>query len=451
MAINENGVQVERQYIGARYVPKFFQGVNGSPEWVAGLAYEALTIVTYLGNSFTSKVPVPAGIGNPADNPTYWVNTGNYNAQVDAYREEVAETKTEIENLQTALNTETQTRETADSNLQLQITTVSNEVNRLKMKEVTSNSRIIFVTDSYGSYPSESDNWITRLAAELGVANYIKIARGSTGFTTTPSWQSMVEGTTIESPETISHIIVGGGSNDASLSTENNITLAAANFITYCKNRFPNAEIVLAPFGYGYTVNGDKTWNMLSAYRKACSRPGTHYVDNICYVLHNIDLLIANTVHPNSEGVNQIVLKMCEWINTGSCSIFYRQYAKVWKNPLGSSIEATVNEIMHNGMWSASIYNLTVDTKTTIKVGRNGYTRLNDNPFKFCLGNQAVLCYLTGMVKIEQTPNYLPATFWLESGDLILNVGYSSNSSPSTVSTTLNFGTMVGTAIAAIA
>ena len=90
MAINENGVQVERQYIGARYVPKFFQGVNGSPEWVAGLAYEALTIVTYLGNSFTSKVPVPAGIGNPADNPTYWVNTGNFNAQISEINKQIA-------------------------------------------------------------------------------------------------------------------------------------------------------------------------------------------------------------------------------------------------------------------------------------------------------------------------------------------------------------------------
>ena len=97
MAINENGVQVERQYIGARYVPKFFEGIGRSPEWVAGLAYEALTIVTYLGNSFTSKVPVPAGVGNPADNPTYWVNTGNYNAQVDAYRKEVETFKIDIE------------------------------------------------------------------------------------------------------------------------------------------------------------------------------------------------------------------------------------------------------------------------------------------------------------------------------------------------------------------
>ena len=45
-----------RQYIGARYVPKFADPV----EWNSALSYEALTIVTHLGNSFTSKKPVPA-------------------------------------------------------------------------------------------------------------------------------------------------------------------------------------------------------------------------------------------------------------------------------------------------------------------------------------------------------------------------------------------------------
>lgn len=74
---------VQRQYVGARYVPKFFQGPDGTPTWVGNVPYESLTIVTYLGNSYTSKVPVPAGIGNPSQNPTYWALTGNYNAQLD--------------------------------------------------------------------------------------------------------------------------------------------------------------------------------------------------------------------------------------------------------------------------------------------------------------------------------------------------------------------------------
>lgn len=72
-----------RQYIGARYVPKFASPV----EWDNVRSYEAMTIVTHLGNSYTSKIPVPAGVD--IENGEYWVNTGNYNAQVAEYANKV--------------------------------------------------------------------------------------------------------------------------------------------------------------------------------------------------------------------------------------------------------------------------------------------------------------------------------------------------------------------------
>lgn len=87
---------IVREYIGARYVPKFFENENGTPEWAPNVQYEPLTIVTYNMNSYTSKKPVPASVGNPSDNPTYWASTGNYNAQVEAYRQEVVQFKNDI-------------------------------------------------------------------------------------------------------------------------------------------------------------------------------------------------------------------------------------------------------------------------------------------------------------------------------------------------------------------
>ena len=88
----------ELQYIGARYVPKFFEGVNGS-EWIANTQYEALTIVTRNGNSYTSKIPVPASIGAPENNPTYWVSTGLYNTQIEQYRQEVLNYRDDVDEL----------------------------------------------------------------------------------------------------------------------------------------------------------------------------------------------------------------------------------------------------------------------------------------------------------------------------------------------------------------
>lgn len=73
-----------RNYVGARYVPKFANPV----EWQANTSYEAMVIVTYNNSSYTSKIPVPSTVGNPAENSTYWALTGNYNAQVEEYRQE---------------------------------------------------------------------------------------------------------------------------------------------------------------------------------------------------------------------------------------------------------------------------------------------------------------------------------------------------------------------------
>lgn len=71
------------KYIGARYVPVFADPI----EWDNTRTYEPLTIVTRQGASYTSKQAVPVGI--EITDSAYWVATGNYNAQVDAYRQEV--------------------------------------------------------------------------------------------------------------------------------------------------------------------------------------------------------------------------------------------------------------------------------------------------------------------------------------------------------------------------
>ena len=72
-----------RQYVGARYVPVFADPL----EWSDQTGYEPLTVVLHEGNSYTSRQSVPVGID--IGNTTYWAETGNYNAQIEAYRQEV--------------------------------------------------------------------------------------------------------------------------------------------------------------------------------------------------------------------------------------------------------------------------------------------------------------------------------------------------------------------------
>ena len=53
-----NGYPANNVYIGARYVPKLVGEWDSTKE----TAYEPLIIVTYQGNSYTSRQYVPAGI-----------------------------------------------------------------------------------------------------------------------------------------------------------------------------------------------------------------------------------------------------------------------------------------------------------------------------------------------------------------------------------------------------
>lgn len=99
-----------RQYIGARYVPIFGRMGEESIQWDNTGTYEPLTVVLYQGNSYTSRQFVPVGID--ITNEAFWAETGNYNAQVEQYRQEVMtfddaiEANTEaIGNLRTDLGT----------------------------------------------------------------------------------------------------------------------------------------------------------------------------------------------------------------------------------------------------------------------------------------------------------------------------------------------------------
>lgn len=86
------------QYIGARYVPNFASPI----EWNNTRTYDPLTIVTHQGSSYTSRQFVPQGVD--IANDTFWALTGNYDAQVEQYRQEVNALGNTLETTNNELN-----------------------------------------------------------------------------------------------------------------------------------------------------------------------------------------------------------------------------------------------------------------------------------------------------------------------------------------------------------
>lgn len=90
------------QYIGARYVPTFYQNSLDptSCEWENNVNYEPLTVVTLPNlHSYISKKYVPDTIGTPASNPEYWLDRGYDNAYIQAVQDQVDQLQLDFDDL----------------------------------------------------------------------------------------------------------------------------------------------------------------------------------------------------------------------------------------------------------------------------------------------------------------------------------------------------------------
>lgn len=202
-----NGL-INRQYVGARYVPKIMG------EWDKSLQYEALSVVTYKGNSFTSKVPVPSNID--ISNQSYWVNTANYNAQVDAYRQETAKVKND-------LNIETTDRKNADKD------------------------NILWIGDSYSvNYNHKLPNGVRDM---LNAKNWYEYSKGGAGFA--GAWaganfndliQQAKNELSASQKEMIKYVYIVGGANDSSF-TWTELKPKIISTVNNARGSFPNAQV----------------------------------------------------------------------------------------------------------------------------------------------------------------------------------------------------------------
>lgn len=305
-------MEINRQYIGARYVPKFFDN-NGSAEWVKGIAYEPLTIVTYLNNSFTSKKPVPSNIGNPADNSAYWVNTANFNAQLEDYKNAVSNLDKELTNYETKTNADI-------ANIEK------------KLNPIISTKYALWIGDSYVEANSLDDNkymrFSTIVSSKLGVTE-LNYGKGGTGYavgTETTKYLGQLTTAYNENKDKINdirYVFICGGRNDANgaTATWSYAQMQAEIYPTfaYAINNFPNAKVVCIPMMYSASnLNKWETnwyWGVIN-----CSVSETNMVilANAYMILHGrYDLILADNVHPNVAGHSVIATSILSALNGG--------------------------------------------------------------------------------------------------------------------------------------
>lgn len=204
------------EYTGMRYVPVFAD----PPEWSSANSYEPLEIVIHEGNSYTSKTFVPVGID--ISNEGFWALTGNYNAQVEQYRQEVLKFDGRInDNAQAIVN--------------------------LK-GELLSQKHMVLIGDSYTNPAVPLGNtplWWEYVCKNLNVVAH-NYAKGGAGYQVSGNlFSTQVANAVADASydhKMVEYCVVYGGINDIGQITATMVQ----NVYDALQNEFVNAKLVIA-------------------------------------------------------------------------------------------------------------------------------------------------------------------------------------------------------------
>lgn len=331
-----------REYIGARYVP-IFMG-----EWVQTNTYEPLSVVTYQGASYTSRQFVPANV--EITNTDYWYVSANYNAQIEAYRQEVVQVSTQIGGIEDDIADEVSAREAADTALSGRIdaeastrlsadttlgTRIENEETERISEDEALDGRIsdlqYFVSHSFSpsqTYTGTNLVWFgdsfsapnitnsvdaympKRVSAALGTTLF-NYAVGGRGFGRTGN--KVVDDVAIaqnsmseDDRNSTSIVVCICGCNDLLNDVDSStVYQGMRDFLISAHSAFPNAHIYVFPFNWGCNKLGHAVrldMNNAMANIGFLNTPWASIIDK-CWTWNlGIPSRYQNEVHPNESG-----------------------------------------------------------------------------------------------------------------------------------------------------
>lgn len=358
-----------RQYVGARYVPVFADPL----EWSDQREYEPLTIVAYQGNSYTSVQSVPVGVD--IDNTAYWAQTGNYNAQIEAYRQEVltydgritananaiaAETQareSEVAEAMADIAAETRARSNGDNELALRIDSLSKQT----PVQGENGRNAVFIGDSFmaptASYPQKLAYFTSQL---MGWTMYNYAYGGSGWFDEAGASMNFYHQIQKAAQEIaipvadVDYIVIGGGFNDwndPTPLTYNQLYSAAIQTIEEARAQFPNAQIIAIPMmfrNYGVDTHMHDLYSAIVAGIAASGVAVKLIKDAYMWQLgfKNVD-----GVHPTVDLYKIMAQYVASKVMGGDVKTS-RLYSQTLS---GGGISTTLNFIIEDGMVSACL------------------------------------------------------------------------------------------------
>lgn len=362
------------EYTGMRYVPVFAD----PPEWSSANSYEPLEIVIHEGNSYTSKTFVPVGID--ISNEDFWALTGNYNAQVEQYRQEVLAFDGRI------------TKNTND------IAVVKTFADNLKT--VTDNleshvgTEFIVIGDSWSDTDPATTTYVKwpitfQKYTRMNIHNYARNGASVVGSTPDPGQSGNFLGQvnkaiadTSFDHSRVELIVIMGGVNDyRSGRTFSDVADAWSGHIASLTAAFPKARIV-SFINYQIFLSRDE-WNWTNlAKRIIRERSGCPIHSMIGWVSGS--QFIADKVHPNDAGYRQLCSNMIACCFGGNPVFVSTTIRKTVAGSDGASMDFIISEHFAEDAMIRTIQTINsgISSEQTITLSLDNNTGLTSNaPF----------------------------------------------------------------------
>ena len=447
-----------RQYVGARYVPKF------DGDWDENKVYEPLTIVNYNNGSYTSKKEVTAGI--LPTNTEYWALTGTYNGQIIQLENEIQSVDSKVGTLSDLTTTAKTNTVVAINEVKSDITT---NVNTLSSQIVATNNKIgsihdiktpitssvidglnsilpserkfVIFSDSYGQtvngvtpytyylqliLPHSSDNgWYE--FAESGTAFCRQGAQGHDVY-------GLIDSnlTNISNKTEITDIVLAFGINDR-VQDISSLNAEMVSVDTLLKSNFPNATIWLAWLGNQIAKNDSQYvgyLNCISRYEEECVKLSKwKWCDGIQYVMHDKRCVNTDNIHPTRFGARNLARGMAQILNGNAYKYLARQRTTMTTS---EGAEIVVDQTIDGNITNTWINNFTLNDDTNSYMGTSGGRKVGTI-------SNSIIDYHTSQKQCVPifaygtTHNYFTATGYINNSDEIYHNIYSGSSAVETI------------------
>lgn len=355
------------EYTGMRYVPVFAD----PPEWSSANSYEPLEIVIHKGNSYTSKTFVPVGID--ISNSAYWALTGNYNAQVEQYRQEVLAFDGRI-----AKNTN-------------DIAAVKTVADNLESHVGT---EFIVIGDSWSDTDPSTTTYIKwpitfQKYTRMNIHNYARNGASVVGSTPDPGQSGNFLGqvnkaiadTSFDHSKVELIVIMGGVNDYRSGRTFSDVAEAWSGHIASLTTAFPKARVV-SFLNYQIFLSRDE-WNWTNlAKRIIRERSGCPVHSMIGWVSGS--QFIADKVHPNDAGYRQLCSNMIACCFGGNPVFVSTTIRKTVEGSGGASMDFIISEHFAEDAMNRTIQTINsgISSEQTITLSLDNNTGLTSNaPF----------------------------------------------------------------------